>query len=416
MSEIKRESIDLLLGYNESLSRTEIASIIGCSESTARALKAIVDNYAIITGESVVEPDMDIITENVRLGKQKQKFQDSNRIERKSFREYARIENAVSEYNQQLIEVFDANPVIVSTTRHDVDNKAIGVFQVSDTHFNELVEMESNRYDFTIASKRMQKYVDKASSYFKAQGVGTVLVALTSDILNSDRRASELVSNATNRSKATFLAVQILENVILDLNKDFNISVASVTGNESRVGKDVEWHDSIASDNYDLTIYRILEYHLQNKEGISFIGGDTLTKVVSLCGYNWLLIHGHQQGFNSSVTQAISKLVRLYSDKGTALRFVIFGHIHEAMIADMYARSSSLVGANSYSENALLLTSRASQNIHIQYDNGNIDSLKIDLQNFDGYEGYPIQKELEEYNAKSASKVYGGEVIIKIVI
>jgi len=82
----------------------------------------------------------------------------------------------------------------------------------------------------------------------------------------------------------------------------------------------------------------------------------------------------------------------------------------------MYARSSSLVGPNSYSENALLLTSRASQNIHVQFEDGNIDSIKIDLQTFEGFEGYPVQKELEEYNAKSASKMYSGDIIYKIII
>lgn len=384
------------------------------SEMEARNYIFVADNLNSIS--TLFETDEELLETNVRYKKQQQKFQDLNRIERKTFREDARIENAISEYNKELIEVFSNNPVSIITTKHETTNSAIGVFQLSDTHFNELVEMESNRYDFTIASKRLQKYVDKATTYFKSQGVGTVLVALTADLLNSDRRFSEIVSNATNRSKATFLAVQILENVILDLNQNFNVSIASVTGNESRVGKDVEWHDSIASDNYDLTIYRILEYHLKDKEGITFIGGDGLTKVVNLCGWNWLLIHGHQAGFNSSINQAISKLIRLYADKGILIRFSIFGHIHEALIGDMYARSSSLVGANSYSENGLMLTSRASQNLHIQYEDGNIDSVKVDLQNFDGYEGYPIQKQLEEYNAKSASKMWGNEVIIKIVI
>ena len=37
--------------------------------------------------------DREVITENVRLAKQKQKNQDTNRIERKSFREHARLEN-----------------------------------------------------------------------------------------------------------------------------------------------------------------------------------------------------------------------------------------------------------------------------------------------------------------------------------
>lgn len=394
--------------------RRNIVEKYGVNEMDARKYIFVAENLESIS--SLFETDAELVESNVRYKKQQQKYQDLNRIERKTFREEARIENAISEYTQELTEVFKNNPISIVTTKHNVTNTAIGVFQISDAHFNELVELENNRYDFTIASKRLQKYVDKATTYFKSQGIGTVLVALTADLLNSDRRFSEIVSNATNRSKATFLAVQILENVIIDLNQNFNVSVASVTGNESRVGKDVEWHDSIASDNYDLTIYRILEYHLKNKEGITFIGGDSLTKVVNLCGWNWLLIHGHQAGFNSSINQAISKLIRLYSDKGILIRFSIFGHIHEALIGDMYARSSSLVGANSYSENGLMLTSRASQNLHIQFEDGNIDSLKVDLQNFDGYEGYPIQKELEEYNAKSAGKLWNSEVIIKIVI
>lgn len=369
---------------------------------------------AYFNEESSADPEL--VSENVRYKKQTQKFQDTNRVERKAFRENARIENAVEEYTKKLITVFDKNKISISSINHDVELGSVGIFQISDTHFNELVDIENNRYDFTVASKRLQKYVYKAKMYFKANGIKTVLIAMTADILNSDRRLDELLSNATNRSKATFLAVQLLENVIFDLNLEFNILIASVTGNESRVGKDIGWQDQVASDNYDLTIYRILEYHLKDKHGITFIGGDSLTKVVNILGFNWLLIHGHQNGFNGSVTQTISKLCRLYSDKGINIRFVIFGHIHEGMIADMYARSSSLVGPNSYSENALLLTSRASQNIHVQFEDGNIDSIKIDLQTFEGFYGYPVQKELEEYNAKSASKVYSGDIIYKIII
>ena len=46
--------------------------------------------------------DKEILKSNVKLSKQKQKQQDLNRIERKSFREHARIENAVSEYGKEI--------------------------------------------------------------------------------------------------------------------------------------------------------------------------------------------------------------------------------------------------------------------------------------------------------------------------
>ena len=72
-------------------------------------------------------------------------------------------------------------------------------------------------------------------------------------------------------------------------------------------------------------------------------------------------------------------------------------------IADLYARSSSLCGANAYSDHTLQLSSRASQNIHFVGDNS-INSMKIDLQEYSSYTGYDIDKYLEAYNAKSASK------------
>ncbi len=51
--------------------------------------------------------DSKIVTENVRLAKQKQSLQDRNVAERKSFREHARIENAIIEYHKALIRSLD---------------------------------------------------------------------------------------------------------------------------------------------------------------------------------------------------------------------------------------------------------------------------------------------------------------------
>ena len=59
--------------------------------------------YAISAIMKEGKADMELIEENVRLAKQKQKAQDKNRIETKSFREYARIENALEEYTKALV-------------------------------------------------------------------------------------------------------------------------------------------------------------------------------------------------------------------------------------------------------------------------------------------------------------------------
>ena len=151
------------------------------------------------------DADLEIVRENVRLSKQKQKAQDKNRIFNKAFREHSRIENAVEEYSKELITLFENNNLNTTTTEHKTNNQAVGVIQFSDVHFNELVDLENNKYDFRVASQRTRYFVNKAKLYFSTANVSNVVVALTGDLMNSDRRLDELLNQATNRAKATFL-------------------------------------------------------------------------------------------------------------------------------------------------------------------------------------------------------------------
>ncbi len=358
--------------------------------------------------------DLDIVKANSRLAKQKQNLQDLNRIERKSFREHARVENAISEYTQRLIEIFERNKLSALVKKHKSNNKAVGVIQFSDVHFNELVELESNSYDFTIASRRCKDFVSKAIKYFSTAKVKNVVVALTGDLLNSDRRLDELLAMATNRSKATFLAVDILQQVILHLNNHFNLTVLSVSGNESRVKKDWGWGDILATDNYDYTIFKMLEY-LFKGSAIEFIEGDPLEVVVEVAGQNLLCLHGNGSIKKSGMESSVQQIIGRYGLKGIDIDYIIFGHIHSARIGDNFSRSSSMVGSNDYAEKALNLSGRASQNCYIFYNNGNRDGIKIDLQN-PVSDGYDIDESLASYNAKSAAKVNRGETVFKVVI
>jgi predicted phosphodiesterase len=361
----------------------------------------------------IAEEELELVKENVRYKKQKQKAQDVNRVERKAFREYARVENAVEEYSKELKKLFENYKLHTVTKKHNGSSKAVGVIQFSDVHFNELVNIKGNKYDFEVASQRCQYFVSQAKKYFRMANIKSIVVALTGDLLNSDRRLDELLNQASNRAKATFLSVDIMQQVLLDLNKDFNVSVASVVGNEGRANKELGWSNVVATDNYDYTIYNCLRYLFRDSE-ISFIDGDPSEVVVNVAGQNLLMLHGHG-GLKGGIEKAINQIIGRYAVKGINIDFVIFGHVHSARVGDNYARSSSMVGANDYSEKALNLSGRASQNCYVFYNNGNRDGIKIDLQNVN-CKGYKIDKELEAYNAKSAHKTNKNETIIKIVV
>ena len=362
---------------------------------------------------SPVLGEPDIIKEGVKLAKQKQAHQDTNRIERKTFREYARLDNAVNVLSQRLLEVLRENKFHKVIKRHPKKGNAVGVVHLSDLHFNELVELPNNKYDFEVASKRIKRHIEAAKTYFSTQRISNVIVALTGDLINSDRRLDELLSNATNRAQAVFIAVDILQQAIIDLNRSFNITVACVSGNEGRVQKEYGWTDVLATDNYDFTIFNMLRALFMGSK-VHFVADDPMEVVLKVAGQNLLLLHGHGS-ITSRHESSINQIKGRYASRGINIDYVISGHIHSARIGDGYARSSSLVGANDYSEKALNLSGRASQNLYIFYENGNRDGIKVDLQNVDNG-GYNIHKSLEAYNPKSLEKLTPKKTILEIKI
>ena len=361
-------------------------------------------------------PDGEIIEQNIKLAKANQKFQDLNRVERKSFREYARLENSLIEYNKSLIDILEKNKLSDFVVRRsNINDEVTMVVQLSDLHFNELVDIKSNKYDFNIASQRLQKFADKIKKVATSYNINNILLAFTGDLMNSDRRLDEMLYMATNRSKATFLAVEILQQFILDLNEIANISVVSVTGNESRVRDEHGYSDMLATDNYDFTIFNILNILFKGSDGISFIDSDPNEAIIRISNQNLLLTHGYSVG-EAGTQKYIQQLKGRWADKEILIDYVIFGHLHSCYISDGHGRSGSLVGSNSYNENALNLYSKASQNIYLFFKDKSIDAMKIDLQNTDNYSGYDIADLHDVYNAKSVKKLSKKNIILEIVV
>ena len=410
---LNKELLERIINDAEVCSRETVADKYDIGIRSASYYWFISQNIGTLS--EFFETDDELVEQNVRFQKQKQKFQDFNRIERKSFREYARVENAVSEYAQALIKVCEDNPYKAVGVKHKSADNAVGILHITDTHFNELINLTNNKYDFTIANKRIHKLIKESTKYFKLHGISDVFVMMTGDLLNSDRRLDELVSMSTNRAKASFIGVQILENAMVDLNTEFNVHIAGVVGNESRMSKDINWSNQIVSDNYDFTMFNMLRYKLKYTKGISFLGlSDKHEEVVAVGDKNFLLIHGHQIGKDTA--KDIAKLTRKYADKRIVINYVLYGHIHETLISDTFSRGSSMCGANNYSEDALQLVSRASQNIHISFEGNRIDSVKIDLQDTDGYAGYDTHDWMDAYNPKSVDKAHKIETILRITI
>jgi predicted phosphodiesterase len=358
--------------------------------------------------------DNELLLENIKFKQQVQKYADSNRIERAAFRSHARISNALEEFTAQLVDMLGS--LDIQTVQHPAvrESPAVGVIQLSDLHLNELIDIKGNKYDFNIASKRLRLLAERSIRYFRANDINNIVIAITGDCLNSDRRLDEMLNQCTNRAKATLLAFHLLEQFIMHLNEIFNVNIISVSGNESRAKDEMGFSEILASDNYDFTLFNLLKIAFRNKEGITFVDGRAMEEVINIAGQNVLLMHGI--AVKRDIEKSIQQTMGRYSAHGIHIDYMFIGHIHSARIGDLYARSSSLCGSNGYSDYALNLAGRASQNIGIFYSDKSHDVMKIDLQNVDHIEGYNINIELEAYNAKSSDKLFDKKVIFQVIV
>jgi hypothetical protein len=197
------------------------------------------------------------------------------------------------------------------------------------------------------------------------------------------------------------------------------VTVASITGNESRVGEHVHFSDFLAGDSYDIVIHNMLTYLFKDAiadGGVAFVPvTNPVEQVVKINGNNILMLHGNlHKGIARNPEVEIEKIKARYAQRGILISYVIMGHIHCAQVSDLYSRSSGLPGSNAYSERALNLSGRASQNAYLVHSKiGEIDGYKIDLQDVDDEPMYEFDKVLAPFKSEKAKT---GTYVIQSVI
>ena len=327
----------------------------------------------------------ELIEEIITLQDRIQLYKDKNRILNKQIREQdARPLNAIKEYSKELYSLFESHKKSLLTkikyTPLGVKTGGVGVLQFSDTHVNEIVNEYYNKYDTEIFAMRCKKYISESLSYFKFRGVKEVLILFTGDLINSDRRPDEVAAQATNRSKASFIAIHIFLQAILEVAKYYNITVISVMGNESRMDENMHYNDELASNNYDFAIVNSCKQIIQalNIKNIKFGNLDKLTDTVVIGKQRWFLAHDlPKQTANQKRAQSGFGQMSLQKRN---IDFMIGGHLHSHNASDIYCRVGSFVGANPYSSGALALYSKASGVCYV-VEGDNRYWQYIDLQN-----------------------------------
>jgi hypothetical protein len=244
-------------------------------------------------------------------------------------------------------------------------------------------------YGYEIASSRLKKYAYKIKDFLK-DSVSSITIAFMGDLINSDRRIDELLGNDGSVAEALVKAVEILSAFIKDLAIDYDITVVSVLGNESRINRDVPMSDPV--NNFDFLIHKFLS-ELFRFTKVRFMNVDrSYEKLINILGANILLTHGH-----TKITW--DSAVKKYNKLGKILHYMITAHLHSVHIKEQTSQNGSLSGNNFYGFHGINDIVDASQTIYIvekEVDGlpPTISPVIFNLQRIFGYEGYYFQKDV----------------------
>ena len=103
-----------------------------------------------ISVETVKKSTIEDVRTDMMIGKLKQlqRKTDETRVLRKEFREHSRVENALTALNEALVELLTNQTFKPVTYEHPEEEGPVLIVQVTDTHFNELVTLPDNLFNF----------------------------------------------------------------------------------------------------------------------------------------------------------------------------------------------------------------------------------------------------------------------------
>jgi len=353
----------------------------------------------------------------IKLRRSRQRLMDQNRILRKMFREQDRVINATEDLLKQiLVSVKSREPVSFQPVQSSPDNvKRVGIVQLTDLHLNEAVLLRDtkgkNEFNFHVASKRLQKFADRIRLLFMPLGIDSIVLAMTGDMFNSNRRKDEILRNLYAISEGFLIGADIVGSFVQDLAQSFNVEVISVFGNESRLDEEIQSVDF--HNNLDYLLHFYLQKLLINQENVAFHEVVTDHELLTnINGANILFWHGHNR-------ISIDKQILKYNKMGKIVHYVITGHKHHLYLNDDQAQSGSLVGDNAYNFHRIGTVSRASQIMYIVENASEhpcITPIPVDLQETHGFSGYPVPDNAESYSLRTAVTKGEGQTILRIVI
>jgi hypothetical protein len=277
---------------------------------------------------------------------------------------------------------------------------------LSDLHFGTLILPYDGciGYDFTIISKRLKKYVSSAIKIMKDNHVSNVYLVNLGDIISLSHRSDEKLGTVSAQTNCMLVAVTILEQIIVELCRNFTVVVSGIVGNESRLEQEYfEYHKMNLENNGDRLVLIMLKHILDGKiKNLSFIiPSNPMKNLLEIPinkgkdKYNVLIAHGNMI---KSLKDGCEKIyTNEYFERGIKIDTVLIGHFHHLGVFSngKLVLCGTPMEGNVYA-NALGLVGKAYQNLVIINDDCTYWNMPINISDVSDINSeYKFDKELE---------------------
>ena len=288
-----------------------------------------------------------------------------------------RSEVAKEELRNTIVTAVKALPPLKIKTKEFTKGVNEANVLVGDWHIGALIDNFVNKFNFDIATRRVEKFTEKAIVKCKNSNVKRVNIISLGDMIMGYIHTTNRIRSEFDVVTQTMKASELLAQMLVKFAENFpEVTYRSVLDNHGRLTKSLD--ESLTEENAARWIDYYLEARLKDTK-VKFVKDNLDENLIFFTMDNGRKIaatHGHLGSGINSIVQEMWGATRVFCDD------VYVGHLHQEKLK-MYqgtrvVMNNSLMGVDDYALNKRLF-GEPSQTVCIYEEDGSFEDYRVTL-------------------------------------
>jgi predicted MPP superfamily phosphohydrolase len=224
------------------------------------------------------------------------------------------------------------------------------IVAISDLHIGAVVNTDVNTYNYEVALRRMNEYLNKVITEIKNNDISEVYLINLGDAVENPYMHNLAFNCEFNASDQIVRATDIIIKAIVALKEHAHVTVAGIAGNHDRYEENK--NKSLDGDH----VVRAINYSIQSfitnskVERVTYEQADDYEHRVTLNGVNVKFLHGDLDGIND-----MNLIAKHSALDGIEYHLILMGHYHHHWIKEQGINKTvvgfgTLKGSDGYSK------------------------------------------------------------------